>query len=177
MRAPGRVEQPDQRDPLGQRQLAQARDLELSGHAHRARHHGEVVGGDRDQAAVDLAVAGDDPVGRGVAAGHGALREVRLRVDPELDPRAVVDQQREPLARGQLLGGMLAGDLLLAAAELDALTLGVEILARATASAALPVRLALLEERRDALVRVLGGLRERELRLQVLERLDEARSC
>ena len=99
----GRVEQPDQRDPLGQRQLAQPRDLELAGHAHRARHHREVVGGDRDQPAVDLAVAGDHAVGRRLLALHRPLGEVRPAVDPELDERALVDQQGEPLARGQLL--------------------------------------------------------------------------
>ena len=49
-------------------------------------------------------------------------------MDPELDERALVDQQREPLARGQLLGGVLGGDLLLTAAELDLLAPGLEIL-------------------------------------------------
>ena len=39
-------------------------------------------------------------------------------MDAELDERALVDQQREPLARGQLALLVLAGDLLLAAAEL-----------------------------------------------------------
>ena len=53
------VEQPHHRHALGQRQLAQPRDLDLAGHAHRPGHDREVVGGDRDQPAVDLAVAGD----------------------------------------------------------------------------------------------------------------------
>ena len=46
------------------------------------------------------------------------LREVRPPVDAELDEGAVVDQEREPLARGQLVLLVLARDLLLAAAEL-----------------------------------------------------------
>ena len=117
----GRVQQPDERDPLGERELAQARDLELAGHAHRAGHHREVIGGDRGQAAVDLAVAGDHAVGGGVLAVHGALGEVRPPVDPELDERPLVDQQRQPLARGQLLARVLGGDLLLAATEPDLL--------------------------------------------------------
>ena len=39
------------------------------------------------------------------------------RVDAELGEGALVDQQREPLARCQLVLLVLAGDLLLAAAE------------------------------------------------------------
>ncbi len=70
---PGRVEQPDERHALGQRELAQARGLQLAGHAHRARHHGEVVGTDRDHAPVDLAVAGDDAVRGRVDVVHRAL--------------------------------------------------------------------------------------------------------
>ena len=49
---------------LRQRDLAQARDLHLAGHAHRAGHDREVVGRHGDHAPVDLAVAGDDAVGR-----------------------------------------------------------------------------------------------------------------
>ena len=113
----GRVEQPDERDPLGQRELAQARDLDLAGHPHRAGHDREVVGADGDHAPVDAAVAGDHAVGRRVAALHRALGEVRLGVDAELGERPVVDQQRDPLARGQLARLVLARDPLLAAAE------------------------------------------------------------
>jgi hypothetical protein len=43
-------------------------------------------------------------------------------VDAELDERALVDQQRQPLARGQLLAGVLGGDLLRSPAELDLLS-------------------------------------------------------
>src|SRR6185437_3285561 len=59
---------------------------------------------------------------------HRALREVRPPVDPHLDPRALVDQQRDPLARGQLLALVLSGDLLGAAAEHDLLAPRAQIL-------------------------------------------------
>ena len=69
------VEQPDERHPLGQRELAQARDLHLAGHPHRAGHDREVVGADGDEPPVDLAVAGDDAVGRRLLALQPAHRE------------------------------------------------------------------------------------------------------
>ena len=115
---PGRVEQPDQRHPLLQRQLAQAAHLQLPGHPHRAGHHREVVGGDRARPAVDVAPAGDHAVGRRLAALHRALGEVRTGVDAHLDERARVDQQVDPLAGRELAALVLEGDLLLAAAEL-----------------------------------------------------------
>ena len=117
----GRIEQPDHRDALGQRQLAQPGDLQLPGHAHRAGHHREVVGGDRGQPTVDLAVPGDHPVGGRFATVHRPLGRVGSAMDAQFDERAVVDQQRDPLARGQLLGGVLRGDLLGPAAQLDLL--------------------------------------------------------
>ena len=101
-----------------QRHLAQAGDLELAGHPHRAGHHGEVVGGDAGGAAVDVAPAGDDAVGGRLDPVHRPLGEVRPAVDAELDEGALVDQQVDPLARGQLAALVLLGDLLLAAAEL-----------------------------------------------------------
>src|SRR5205823_14835285 len=67
------VEQPDHRDPLGQRELAQPRDLEFTGHPHRAGHHGEVISGDRYEPAIDLSVAGDDAAADGVITGYGKV--------------------------------------------------------------------------------------------------------
>ena len=113
----GGVEQPHERDPLGERQLAQTSHLDLTGHPHRAGHHREVVRAHRGEAAVDLAVAGDHAVGGRLHAVHRALRGVRAAMDAELDERAGVDQQRDPLARGELLALVLLGDLLLAAAQ------------------------------------------------------------
>ena len=48
-------------------------------------------------------------------------------MDAQFDERAVVDQQRDPLARGQLLGGVLRGDLLGPAAQLDLLAPGGQV--------------------------------------------------
>ena len=79
-------------------------------------------------AAVDVAPAGDDAVGRRLDPVHRPLGEVRAAVDPELDEGALVDQQVDPLARGQLAALVLFGDLLLAAAE-------PRLLARARAAA------------------------------------------
>ncbi len=124
----GRVEQPDEGHPLGERHLAQAGDLELAGHPHRAGHHGEVVGGDAAGAAVDVAPAGDHAVGRRLLALHRPLGEVRAAVDAHLDEGALVDQQVDPLAGGQLAALVLLGDLLLAAAELRLLAPLVQLL-------------------------------------------------
>ncbi len=124
----GRVEQPDERHPLGERHLPQAGDLELAGHPHRAGHHGEVVGGDAAGPAVDVAPAGDHTVGGSLDAVHRPLGEVRAAVDPHLDEGALVDEQVEPLARGQLAALVLFGDLLLAAAKLRLLAALVQLL-------------------------------------------------
>ena len=53
---------------------------------------------------------------------------MRAAVDPQLDERALVDQQGQPLAGGELVASVLGGDLLLAPAELDLLAPRVEIL-------------------------------------------------
>ena len=103
------------------------RHLDLAGHPHRAGHHGEVVGGDRAGAAVDLAPAGDHAVGGRVLALHRTLREVRPRVQAHLDERALVHEQVDPLAGRQLPGRVLLGDLLLAAAELRLLAPLVQV--------------------------------------------------
>ena len=124
----GAVEQPHERHPLGQRQLAQAGDLDLAGHPHRAGHHGEVVGGDGDEPPVDLAVAGDHAVGRRLLALQPAHRVVDPRVEAQLGERPVVDQQRDALARGQLVLRVLAGDPLLAAAQARGRAAALEVL-------------------------------------------------
>ena len=123
----GGVEQPDEGDPLAQRQLAQARDLELAGHAHRAGHHGEVVGANGHQAALDLPVAGDHAVGRRLLVRHRALGEVRPPVDAQLGEGALVDEQRQPLAGGELVLLVLALDLLLAAPRAGTLAALVQV--------------------------------------------------
>jgi hypothetical protein len=49
-------------------------------------------------------------------------------VNPQLDERALVDQQGQPLAGGQLLALVLGGDLLRTTAELDLLPARAQIL-------------------------------------------------
>ena len=69
-----------------------ARDLVLADRAHRAGHHREVVGGDRDRATVDLTDTRDRAVGREIA-----VAETRVHVIGEqsvLDPRSRIEQQR-----------------------------------------------------------------------------------
>jgi hypothetical protein len=51
-------------------------------------------------------------------------------VDAQLDERAGVDQQLDPLAGGQLLLRVLGRDLLRAAAELDPLSSRAEVLSQ-----------------------------------------------
>ena len=48
-------------------------------------------------------------------------------MDPELDERPLVDQQREPLARGELVGRVLGGDLLGASPQLDLLPASLQV--------------------------------------------------
>ena len=59
---------------------------------------------------------------------HRPLGEVRAAVDAHLDEGALVDQQVDPLAGGQLAALVLLGDLLLAAAELRLLAALVQLL-------------------------------------------------
>jgi hypothetical protein len=124
----GRIEQPDERHPLAQGHLAQPTDLELAGHAHRARHHREVVGGDAARPPVDVAPAGDHAVGGGLLAVHRPLGGVRPRLDAELDERSGVDEQVDPLASRELAALVLKRDLFLAATELRLLATRVEVL-------------------------------------------------
>ncbi len=49
-------------------------------------------------------------------------------MDAELDEGALVDQQRDPLPRGELFALVLLGDLLLAAPEPDLRAPGVQVL-------------------------------------------------
>ncbi len=161
----GGVEQPDEGHALVQRHLAQAADLELAGHAHRAGHHGEVVGGDAAGLAVDVAPAGDDAVGGRLLALHRPLRGSAAGPWIPISTKVPSShEQVDALARGQLAALVLLGDLLLAAAELRLLAARVEVLGLVLeASSSLPVRIALLEERLDALLDVLGREGQREL--------------
>ena len=69
-----------------------------------------------------------DPVGGRLLALHRPLRGVRAGLDPNLDERAGIDQQVDPLPGGQLPALVLDGDLFGAASELRLLAAGVKIL-------------------------------------------------
>src|SRR5262249_9822477 len=110
-------------------------------------HHGEVVGGDRGRAAVDVPPAGDHAVGGRLAFVHRALGEVRPGVDADLDEGAVIDQQVDPLPPGELAPPVLDRGLLLPPAEFGRLAALVEVLDQVLH----PGRLAALD--------LVGGLR------------------
>ena len=109
----GGIEQPDERDALAHRVRAHAGDLVLPDGPHRAGHHGEVVGRDRNGPAVDLTDTGDHAVG-----GEEPVAEACVHVIGEeavLDPGPRIDEEIESLAHGQLAQRALTLDELLAA--------------------------------------------------------------
>ncbi len=78
--------------------------------AERAAEDGEVLREDEDLPAVDRAVAGDDAVAGDRCLLHAEVGAA-VRDEPvELDERARVEQQIDPLARGELAGLVLALD-------------------------------------------------------------------
>ena len=115
------VVEADDRRPVVHRQVHQLADLGGVGLRQRAAEDGEVLGEDVDQPAVDGAVAADHAVAGDAALGHpevgAAVGDQRI----DLDERAGVEQQLHPLAGGQLAGGVLLVDALLAAAQAGAL--------------------------------------------------------
>ncbi len=99
------VDQHHQRDPAPQREVAHRLDLLHPGVAEAAAEDGEVAGEDRDRPAVDLAGRRDQAVGgrqgrvdRGDVGGHQGAH---------LERGALVEEQVDPLARGQLAGVVL----------------------------------------------------------------------
>ena len=83
----------------------------------RAPEHREVLAEHEDEAAVDRAVAGDDAVAEDalVLEPESAAAVDDERVELDEGPR--IEQQLEPLARGQLPFGVLLLDTFLTAAE------------------------------------------------------------
>jgi hypothetical protein len=85
------------------------------GLGQRAAEDGEVLAEDIDQAAVDRAPAGDHAVA-GDFCLHAEVGAAVLDEHVELLEGALVEQQLDALARGQLALGVLRLDALLAAA-------------------------------------------------------------
>ena len=108
-RAAGVVE-PDDRAADLHGEVHDLDDLLAEDLAERAAEDGEVLGEDRDLAAVDRAVAGDDAV----AVGPVLLLAERVAAVPgvlvHLDERALVEQHLEALAGGLLAAGVLLLD-------------------------------------------------------------------
>ena len=83
----------------------------------RAAEHGEVLGEQVDRAAVDRAPAGDDAVAGDLGLLHAEVVAAVLDEHVELLERALVEQQFDALARGQLAALVLGLDARLAAAQ------------------------------------------------------------
>src|SRR5690606_17664030 len=107
---PGTLVDPDDRAAGLHREVHDLRDLLAVHLAEAAAEHGEVLGEHADHPAVDRAVAGDDAV---------AVRPVLLQPEVgaavpgqlvDLDERALVEEQVDPLASGLLAPGVLLLD-------------------------------------------------------------------
>jgi hypothetical protein len=86
------------------------------GFRQRAAEHGEILGEHVGDAAVDGAPAGDHAVAGDLAPLHAEIDAAMLDIHVELLEGALVEQQLEPLPRGELAAGMLGFDALRAAA-------------------------------------------------------------
>ena len=82
----------------------------------RAAEHGEVLGEHVGDAAVDGAPAGDHAVAGDLAPLHAELDAAVLDIHVELLEGALVEQELEPLPRGELAAGVLGLDALQPAA-------------------------------------------------------------
>ncbi len=110
------VEQADDRRPRLHRHVLDLDDLAGVGLRQRAAEHREVLGEDEDGAAVDRAPAGDDAVAGDFLRAHAELGRAVLDEHVELLERALVHQQVDALARGELAALVLRLDARRAAA-------------------------------------------------------------
>ena len=121
------VEQADDRRAVAQRHVLDLGDLGGVGLGERAAEHGEVLGEDIDDAAVDRAPAGDDAVaGDLVVLVHAEIDAAMLHEHVEFLERAVVEEKFDAFARGELAALVLGVDALLTAAEPGAFAALVE---------------------------------------------------
>ena len=100
MRAPAESTSQNDGQLVGERPLGEADDLLDGARAPRTRLHRRVVGHHAHRPAVDRADAGDDAIG-----GQVVGRRQRVREQPVLDERALVEQQVEPIAHEELVLG------------------------------------------------------------------------
>ena len=111
------VEQADDRRARLHRHVLHLDDLLRVGSRERAAEHGEILGEDEDGAAVDRAPAGDHAVAGDLGLLHAEVVGAVLDEHVELLERALVEQQLDALARGELAALVLGLDARLAAAR------------------------------------------------------------
>ena len=111
------VEQADDGHARPHRHVLHLHDLLRVRLRQRAAEHGEVLGEQIDGAAVDGAPAGDDAVAGDFRLLHAEFGRAVLDEHVELLERALVEQEFDALARGQLAALVLGVDALFAAAE------------------------------------------------------------
>src|SRR5262249_48958870 len=93
-------------------------DLAGVGLRERATEDGEVLSEDEDRTAVDASRAGDDPITRDLLLVHAEVVALMDHELVDLNERAGVEEQIEPLPRRLLPCLMLAPDPIFAAAQL-----------------------------------------------------------
>ena len=94
------------------------------GLAQSAAEHGEVLAENKHQPAVDHAVAGDHAIAGDLVVLHAEINAAVLDKHVPLFKAACVEQQFEPLARGQLALFVLGINAFLAATQTGKLALG-----------------------------------------------------
>ena len=117
MRAPPGIVEADDRDAAFDGQVLDAADLLRLHLGERATEHGEILREDRHAAPADLAEAGDDAVAREALPLQPELADLVRGERAELLESAFVQQQRQPLAGGELAARVLLLDSFPATAE------------------------------------------------------------
>lgn len=142
MRAPPRIVQADHRRADLHRSVHDLADLLRVPLAQRAAEHGEILAEHEHQPAVDRARSSDHAIARNDLILHAEIDAIMLDIHVEFLERSLVEQDLEPLPRGQLALGVLRGDPLLAAAH----------------SCGFAPALKFLDRRRHSVLRDWGGL-------------------
>ncbi len=98
--------------------------------AERAAEHGEILAEEEHQPAVDRARSGDDAIAGNGLVRHAEIDAIMLDIHVELLERSLVEQDLDPLARGELALGVLRSDALLAATHPGGLAPALKLLDR-----------------------------------------------